>query len=314
MASEILELTVFHCVVKHSSYAKAADELMLSPSGVSRIISRLEERLGARLVQRTTRKLSLTEAGAAFYARTAQILVDLADAEADVQETADRPRGNLRVSAPTVFGQLYISPLLGGLTERFPELTIDLSLMDRFADLVDEGIDLAIRIGQLADSRLIARRLCTNHRVLVAAPSYLAKRGTPTHPEQLAEHDCVLFTGFARPREWRVLGPGGPFVVNISGRVATNNVDALTTAAKQGLGITFGATMAAGPALLSGELVRVLCDYELEQTGIFAVYPSARQLSTKVRAVVDFLVEQLQDPPSWDRRLAGKVPGFPEQF
>lgn len=311
MASEILELTVFHCVVKHSSYAKAADELLLSPSGVSRVISRLEERLGVRLLQRTTRKLSLTEAGAAFYARTSQILVDLADAEADVQETAVRPRGNLRVSAPTVFGQLYIAPLLHDMTERFPELTIDLSLMDRFADLIDEGIDLAIRIGQLADSRLIARRLCTNHRVLVAAPSYLAKRGNPTHPLELADHDCILFTGFARPREWRILGPGGPYSVNISGRVATNNVDTLTSAAKQGLGITFGATMIAGQALLSGELVRVLTDYELEQTAIFAVYPSARQLSTKVRAVVDFLVERLQDPPEWDRQLAGKVVGFP---
>jgi DNA-binding transcriptional LysR family regulator len=311
MASEILELTVFHCVVKHSSYAKAADELLLSPSGVSRVISRLEERLGVRLLQRTTRKLSLTEAGAAFYARTSQILVDLADAEADVQETAVRPRGNLRVSAPTVFGQLYIAPLLHDMTERFPELTIDLSLMDRFADLIDEGIDLAIRIGQLADSRLIARRLCTNHRVLVAAPSYLAKRGNPAHPLELADHDCILFTGFARPREWRILGPGGPYSVNISGRVATNNVDTLTSAAKQGLGITFGATMIAGQALLSGELVRVLTDYELEQTAIFAVYPSARQLSTKVRAVVDFLVERLQDPPEWDRQLAGKVVGFP---
>jgi DNA-binding transcriptional LysR family regulator len=311
MASEFLELTVFHSVVKHSSYAKAADELLLSPSGVSRIVSRLEERLGVRLLQRTTRKLSMTEVGAAFHARTAQILLDLADAENDVQETAIKPRGNLRVSAPTVFGQLYITPLLYGLTVRFPELTIDLSLTDRFADLIDEGIDLAIRIGQLADSRLIARRLCTNHRVLVAAPSYLEKRGVPTHPEELAQHDCILFTGFTRPREWRVLGPGGPYSVNISGRVATNNVDALTSAAKQGLGITFGATMSAGPALLSGELVRVLCDYELEQTAIFAVYPSARQLSTKVRAVVDFLAEHLHDPPSWDRRLWGKVPGFP---
>lgn len=311
MPSEISELTVFHCVVKHASYARAADELTLSPSGISRIISRMEERLGTRLVQRTTRKLALTEAGAAFHARTAQILMDLSDAESFVQEATVRPRGNLRITAPVVFGQLYITPLLNGLLERFPDISIDLSLTDRMVDLIEEGIDLAIRIGQLTDSRLIARRLCGNRRVLVASPAYLVGRPLPTHPSQLARHDCVLFTGFSRPRDWKLIGPDGPVSVSVSGRVASNNVDTLTAAAKQGLGITFGATLSAGPALVSGELVRVLPTYEFEPTAIFAVYPSARQLSPKVRAVVDFLVATLTDPPSWDRALAGKVPGFP---
>lgn len=311
MVTETLELMVFHCVVKHSSYAKAAEELALSPSGVSRMVSRLEERLGARLVQRTTRKLSLTEAGAAFHARTAQVLVDLADAESEVQQIALQPRGNLRVSAPVVFGQLHIAPLLESLLRLYPDLTLDLSLTDRFVDLLEEGMDLAIRIGSLSDSRLIARRLCTNHRVLVAAPGYLQRRGVPRQPSDLAEHDCVLFTGFSRPREWRLHGPDGSISVNVSGRLASNNVDVLTTSAKQELGITMGATVSVGPALLSGELVRVLSDYTFEPTAIFAVYPSARQLSTKVRAAVDFLAEHLQDPASWDRELAGKVPGFP---
>lgn len=310
MPVETLALTVFHCVVRHSSYAKAAEELGLSPSGISRIITRLEEQLGARLVQRTTRKLSLTEAGAAFHARTVQVLVDLTDAEEEIQQTTLRPRGHLRVSAPVVFGQYYIAPLLDQLLERYPELTIDLSLIDRMVDLVDEGLDLAIRIGSLSDSRLIARRLCTNHRVIVAAPSYLQRRGEPQHPLDLAEHDCLLFTGFARPREWRLIGPEGAISVNVNGRVASNNPAVLTASAKHGLGITFGATLLAGSALLSGELVRVLKDWEFEQTGIFAVYPSARQLSTKVRAAVDFLAENLQDPPQWDRDLAGRVPGF----
>jgi DNA-binding transcriptional LysR family regulator len=310
MVTETLELTVFHCVVKHSSYAKAAEELALSPSGVSRIVSRLEERLGARLVQRTTRKLSLTEAGAAFHARTAQILVDLADAEAEVQEATLRPRGNLRVSAPVVFGQLYVVPMLDQLLGSFPELTIDLSLTDRFVDLIDEGMDLAIRIGSLSDSRLIARRLCANHRVLVASSSYLERRGEPKHPSELADHDCILFTSFARPREWRLLGPEGPVTVTISGRVASNNADVVASCAKRGLGITVGATLVVGPALASGELVRVLSDWEFEPTAVFALYPSGRQLSTKVRATVDFLAEQLKDPPSWDRPLMGLVPGF----
>ena len=259
MVTETLELTVFHCVVKHSSYAKAAEELSLSPSGVSKIVSRLEERLGARLVQRTTRKLSLTEAGAAFHARVGQILVDLADAEAEVQATTLRPRGNLRVSAPVVFGQMFVAPLLGELLNTYPELSVELNLTDRFVDLIDEGMDLAIRIGSLSDSRLIARRLCTNHRVLVASSAYLQRRGVPKHPSELACHDCALFTSFARPREWKLLGPDGPVTVNVSGHMASNNADAVATAAKRGHGITVGATLVVGPALLSGEIGRASC-------------------------------------------------------
>jgi DNA-binding transcriptional LysR family regulator len=311
MATETYELVVFHSVVKHASYAKAAEDLALSPSGVSRIVTRLEERLGVRLVQRTTRKLSLTEAGAAFHARTSQILLDLADAEAELQTAQLRPRGTLKVTASVVFGQLYLSPLIPELLEHFPELAIDLSLTNRFVDLVDEGIDLAIRIGSLTDSRLIARRLCNNKRILVATPGYLKQHGVPQSPADLNDHDCILFTAFAKPREWRLIGPEGPVSVNVSGRLATNNVEVASTAAKQGLGITVGATLSVGKALLSGELVRVLADYEFEPTAVFAVYPSARQLSTKVRATVDFLVERMTDPPSWDRALAGRVPGFP---
>lgn len=312
LVSEIRDLLVFQCVVKHSNYAKAAEELSLSPSGVSRVVTRLEERLGARLVQRTTRKFSLTEAGAAFHAHTNQILGDLMDAEAEVQKATLRPRGTLRISASVVFGHLHLAPLMAQLLEKFPELSYELNLANRFVDLIEEGVDLAIRIGALSDSRLIARRLCTNQRVLVASPTYLERRGQPSTPDDLSAHDAIIFTSFTKPREWKLLGPGGPVNVSVSGRVATDNIDALTSAAKQGLGITVGATLAVGPALLSGELVRVLPDYQFEPTGIFAVYPSARQLSIKVRAVVDFLVENFQDPPSWDRALAGHAPGFPQ--
>jgi DNA-binding transcriptional LysR family regulator len=313
MVTETQELLVFHCVVKHLSYARAAKELSLSASGVSRIVTRMEERLGARLVQRTTRKLSLTQEGAAFHARTGQILTDLADAEAEIQKTAVHPKGTLRVTAPAVFGHLYLAPMLSELLREFPDLSIDLTLTNRFIDLIEEGMDLAIRIGQLADSRLIARRLCTNHRVLVAAPSYLERRGTPERPEDLSRHECVLFNGFAKPTEWKLIGPGGQVNVTVAGRVATNNVETLTSSAIQGLGITVGATLSVGAALLSGELVRVLSDYEFEPTAVFAVYTSARQLSTKIRAAVDFLAERITDPPSWDQRLVGKVPGFPRR-
>ncbi len=310
MVSETQELLVFQAVAKHASYAKAAAELGLSPSGVSRVVSRLEERLGARLVQRTTRKLSLTEAGTAFQLRTSQILLDLSEAEAEVQKTAVRPKGTLKVTASVVFGGLYLAPLMGELLHHFPELSVEMVLANRFVDLIEEGMDLAIRIGSLADSRLVARRLCTNRRVLVASPSYLERAGTPRTVEELTRHQCVLFTAFARPSEWKLIGPEGPVSVSISGRVATDNVEALTTISKQGLGITVGATMSVASALLSGQLVRVLPDYQFEPTAIFAVYPSARQLSTKTRAAVDYLATKLVDPPTWDQSLAGKVPGF----
>jgi DNA-binding transcriptional LysR family regulator len=310
MISETLELMVFNAVVKHGSYARAAGELSLSPSGVSRIITRLEERLGARLVQRTTRKLSLTEAGAAFHARTSQILQDLADAEADVQKTVLQPKGTLKVTASIVFGQLYLAPMFGELLARFPELSVDLTLTNRYVDLVEEGMDLAVRIGSMADSRLMARRLCVNRRVLVASPVYLRQHGTPASPADLSRHQCMVFTGFPRPSEWKLIGPDGPVSVSIAGRVITNNVETLTSAAKQGLGITVGATLSVAPALLSGQLVRVLSDYEFEETAVSAVYTSSRQLSTKIRAVVDFLAEKITDPPSWDQSLRGKVPGF----
>jgi DNA-binding transcriptional LysR family regulator len=310
MLTETQELLVFNCVVKHSSFAKAAEELNLSPSGVSRIVTRLEERLGARLVQRTTRKLSLTEAGTAFHARSSQIIADLQEAEAEVQTAMLRPRGNLKVTASLVFGQLYLAPLMDRIMGQFPEMSVELILTNRFVDLIEEGVDLAIRIGALSDSRLIARRLCANRRVLVAAPSYLARRGVPRHPSELVDHEVVVFTGWTRPREWKLIGSEGPLTVSVNGRVATNNIEVLNASAIKGLGITVGATLSVDNALLTGELVRVLPDYQFEPSAIFAVYPSARQLSAKVRAMVDFLVENFPDPPRWDRRLAGHVPGF----
>ncbi len=147
--------------------------------------------------------------------------------------------------------------------------------------------------------------------MLVAAPSYIERHGAPEHPEELSQHECIIYTGFAKPREWKLCGPDGPIAVSVAGRLATNNMEVVDTTSKKGLGISVGPTMSAHQALTSGELVRILPTYAFEPSAIFAVYPSARQLSTKVRAVVDFLIEKFQDPPSWDRALAGKVAGFP---
>lgn len=310
ITSETNELLVFHSVVRHLNAAKAARELGMTPSGVSRVLSRLEERLGVRLLQRTTRKLALTQEGATFHARTQQVITDLAEAEAELQRNALQPQGNVRMTAPVVLGHLHLTPALAKLLRLHPQLGVDLQLVDRMVDIVDEGIDLAIRVGSLPDSRLIARRLCANWRVLVASPQYLEQRGVPQTPADLVNHECLLFTGFARPREWRLVGPEGELVVPVSGRVACNNIEMLADSAANGLGIAVAATLQAGPLLQTGKLVRVLPDYELSASAIFAVFPTTRQLSTKVRATVDFLREEWRDPPRWDMDLKGIVPGF----
>jgi DNA-binding transcriptional LysR family regulator len=306
MPAETLELIVFSQVVKHSSFARAAAELGLTPSGVSRIVSRLEQQLGARLLQRTTRKLALTEAGTLFHARATRILSDLKEAETEVSTSTARPRGTVRMSAPIAFGRLHIAPLLDRMLKQFPELGVDLTLTDRFVDLVEQGLDLAVRIGALPDSSLVARRICANHRILVASPEYLERRGRPKSVSDLATHECLLFTAQSRSRDWRLIGPGGPARVVANGRLCSNNAEVLIRAAREGCGIARGSTFVVAPALLAGDLVRVLAPYEFEPTAIYVAYPSARQLSRKVRAVIDTLARSFDDPPIWDRSLSAR--------
>jgi DNA-binding transcriptional LysR family regulator len=308
--AEILELKVLHCLVQQLSWAKAAVELGLTPEDIAQIMTRLEQRLGVALIDRSSETVLLTEAGSAFHARTGQALDELAKAEAAVTSAEVQPIGKVRISAPVVLGQAYIAPLIRQLRQRYPELSIELSLMDRFVDLIHEQVDLAIRAGSPFDSRLSSRRLCKNRRVLVASPDYLKQHGTPQTPEDLSSHECVLFTGFANSREWRLTGPNGTITLSVSGMLSSNNGYVLNTLAEQSLGITFGATLSLAPSLLAGRLVRVLSPYEMEETAIFAVYPATERLPTKVAAVVDFFAEQLTDPPIWDRQLVGKAPGF----
>lgn len=310
MPLETTAIAVFASVVKHSNFARAAEEHGMTPSGVSRVVSRLEERLGVRLLQRSTRRLSLTETGAVFHQRALQILRDLDEAEVEASAASLQPRGLLRLNVPVVFGRQHIVPLLRPLREKHPQMSIELSLSDRFIDLIDEGVDLAIRIGALADSRLIARRLCANRRLLVASPDYLKRRGTPQTAADLDDHDCLVFTGLDRPHQWRLVGPDGPVTVAAAGPLVCNNGEVLTGAAKDGLGIALGATFSVQRALLSGELVRVLPDYEFEPTAIHAIYPSTRQLSRKVRATVDFLATAFDGVPAWDAALEDRVSGF----
>jgi DNA-binding transcriptional LysR family regulator len=294
---------VFHAVVKHESFAAAAAELRLTASGVSRVVTRLETRLGTALFERTTRRLSLTPAGTVFRNRTEHLLRELTTAELEVQQAAVEPTGTLRLGAPVPFGQAYLAPLIGALLARHSALNVELILQDGINDLVEEGIDLVVRIGLLKDSRLVARRLCSNRRILVASPAYLDMHGTPEKPEDLANHVCLPCTYMGRPNEWRLLGPNGAARVSIGGGLASNNVGVLVAAAEAGHGISMGPTQSVARALASGRLSRVLPGWEFERTAIYALYPSRRQLSAKVRATVDFLSEHFTDPPPWDAGL-----------
>ncbi|SOC02549.1 DNA-binding transcriptional LysR family regulator [Alloalcanivorax xenomutans] len=310
MSLETTEISVFVSVVKLGSFARAAQEHGMTPSGVSRVVSRLEERLAVRLLQRSTRRLSLTESGAVLFRRGQRVLQELQQTESEVTAASRHPKGVIRVNAPVVFGRQHIVPLLKPLRDRYPELSIELELSDRFIDLIDGGVDLAIRIGALEDYRLVARRLCANRRLLVASPAYIRRHGVPREPKELSDHQCLIFTALEKPRHWRLQGPEGTVSVPVAGPVVCNNGEVLTEAAKAGLGIAMGVTFSIADALLSGDLVRVLPEYEFEPSAVHAVYPSARQLSRKVRAVVDFLAESLPGPPSWDLALRGKVVGF----
>lgn len=308
--TEILELQVLHSIAEHESWQRAAHALGSDPTKLREVLGALERRLGIPLVHETPLGVTLTAEGLAFHARTQRVLEGLADVEAQVGKRNWLPTGKVRITAPVVLGTSYVAPLLRDLRERYRDLSIELSLNDRFVDLVHENVDVAIRAGSPFDARLVARRLCVNRRVLVASPAYLAKHGTPKHPSELSQHECVLFTSFSNPQEWKLSGPEGIVTVKVRGQMSTNNGYVLNTLAEQGEGISFGATLSLAPALIAGKLVRVLPKYQMEETAIFAAYPAAEHPPLKVRAVVDFFAEHFSDPPRWDRQLDGLVPGF----
>ena len=293
----------FAHIARTRSFSRSAAELRVSQPWLSTRIRQLEERLGCNLFERTTRRLTLTRAGESFRFRTEHLLADLTTAELEVQQAALEPTGTLRLGAPVPFGQAYLAPLIGSLLARHSALSVELILQDGINDLVAEGIDLVVRIGLLKDSRLVARRLCTNRRILVASPAYLDARGTPEKPEDLANHVCLPCTYMGRPNEWRLLGPNGVARVSIGGGLASNNIGVLVAAAEAGQGISVGPTQSVAGALASGRLSRVLPGWEFERTAIYALYPSRRQLSAKVRATIDFLSEHFSDPPAWDSGL-----------
>lgn len=305
MTGDLTAQATFAQVVEAASFSAAARTLGLSKSAVSKQVGRLEARLGVQLLHRTTRRLSLTEAGAVFYEGCQRMLAEAEAAERAVTHLAAAPRGHLRLNAPMSFGVLHLSPHLPDLLRRCPELTLDLALNDRLVDLVEEGYDLAIRIGRLPDSSLIARRLAPSRTVLCAAPAYLEAHGIPDRPRDLKRHACLLYSYQADGEAWRLTGPEGAERVAIAGRFRVNNGDALRQVALGGLGIARLPTFIVGDDLRAGRLQRILPDWEIAaEAAVHAVYPATRNLSPKVRAAIDFLAERFGDRPYWDRALS----------
>ncbi len=293
-------MAVFAKVVEENGFSSAARALGMSRSAVSKEVRALEDRLGVRLLNRTTRRLHLTELGAVFYERCRRILAEAEAAEIAVSRLHGDPRGTLRVNAPVSFGVRHLAPALTGFMRRYPELSVDLSFTDRFVDLVEEGYDVVVRIARLPDSALIARRLCDSRRVVCASPAYWRARSRPRHPTELVAHECLGYAYLAEGREWRFRGPEGAVAVRPSGRFTANNGDALRAAALAGLGVALLPTFIVGEDLRRGRLETVLEEFEPEPAGIYAVWPHARHLAAKVRVFVDFLAARFAPPPPWE--------------
>ncbi|OIQ98366.1 HTH-type transcriptional regulator DmlR [mine drainage metagenome] len=294
-------MEAFVRVAESKSFSEAARRLNLSKSVISRQVSALETDLGARLLHRTTRNLTLTEVGAAYLERCQRILADIEEANQSVSTLQATPRGKLRISAPVPFTTTHLAPALPDFLTRYPDMEIDLVLNDRFVNLVEEGFDLAIRIGKLDDSSLIARFLAPARIAAVASPDYLARHGTPAAPADLARHRCLCYSNLTSPDEWTFqAADGSRSTVKVRGRVRANNGDVLRQAAISGLGVTVLPTFIVGADLQAGTLVPVLEDYLPQTIGIYAIYPHARHLSPKVRAFVDFLADRFGPRPYWD--------------
>lgn len=283
-------ITAFVSVIENGSFARAAEKLGQSVSAVSRRVAELEEHLDARLLNRTTRRLSLTETGRAFHERAVQLLADLEEAEQGASAGGVTPRGTLKLTAPITYGIRVLAPIVAAFAAKYDQVRVDVDLSDRVVDLVDEGFDLAVRIGEIRSQFLVARRIGATSLVCCAAPSYLERHGTPRTPDDLARHSCLTYEYAATRHQWRFIGAdGGDRVVRIGGPLHANNGRMLGALAVEGAGIVCEPDFILAPDLERGALVPILTDWTLPSIAIHAAYPSRRHLSAKVRAFVDFL-------------------------
>ena len=297
-------MRTFAAVVKEGSFSRAAERLDRSPQLVSKYVAQLEARLGARLLNRSTRRLSITEAGQAYFDRCQQIVAEVDELEDAVGNMSETVRGVLSINAPMTFGMHHLTPAIAAFQNAHPELRVDLALDDRVVDIVSEGFDLAIRIADLEESSLVARRLAPIRLTVCASPAYLERRGPPATPAELVDHDCLGYSYSSARDNWRFESDDGVEEVQISGRFRANNGDALRTAALAGHGLILQPTFIVGDDLRAGRLVRVMADYEVAPLSVYAVYAHRQYLSNKVRSFVDYLGSHFGPKPYWDRDLS----------
>lgn len=295
-------MQIFVGIVEAGSITAAAERLSLAKSAVSRGLAELEAHLGVSLIQRTTRRLNLTDSGRAYYERCIGILADVAEADSAVSRSHGALKGRLKVALPLSFGLLHLAPLIQSFMTQHPDIRFELDFNDRQIDLMQEGFDLAVRIATLADSSLIARRLAPVRHVVAASPAYLARRGTPRAAAELAQHDCLAYSNVSDPGLWHFRGPDGqPGQVRVPVRLAASSGEFLLRAAVAGEGLVMLPTFYVHDAFRAQQLVPLLTDYRWPELAAYAVYPPTRHLSTRARAFVDFLAEHLAGEPYWDR-------------
>lgn len=281
-------MSAFVAVVEQGSFARAAERLQISTSSLSRVVADLESHLGARLLNRTTRRLSLTDAGQAYYERCVQLLADVAEAEALAAQSVAAPRGRIRFTCSVAIGVQRIAPACASFVARYPDVRFEAVVADRIVDLVEEGLDLAIRVGTVGSDRLVARKLGEMRTVMCASPGYLAARGVPRTLDDLARHALLTYAYSPTPNQWRLEGrDGGEHLIRAAGPLHSNSGDINVAAAAAGLGIVLEPDFMVGPLLADGRLVAVLPEYRGPRGDIWAVYPSRRHLSAKVRLFVE---------------------------
>jgi DNA-binding transcriptional LysR family regulator len=301
------DMTAFVRAVELGGFSTAARDLGLTPSAISKLVTRLEDRLGVRLLNRTTRRLALTPEGEAYFHRSQRILSDIVEAENEVASFRAQPRGLLRVNVGTAFGMHQLSPALPDFLARHPEIRIELTITDRVVDLIEEGADVAIRLGALGDSSLIARKICDLERVVCASPAYLRCHGMPRKPEDLLAHNCLAVDYAPNLRRWPFETKDGVRHVEVNGNVSANNADALLRLALLGVGVIRLSDAIVGEALRDGRLVPLLTEvHHSEPLPLHAVYPQGRHRSPRVAAMVEFLVERFGGAP-WRRAARARA-------
>ncbi|MEM1308391.1 MAG: LysR family transcriptional regulator [Cyanobacteria bacterium P01_H01_bin.153] len=287
-------MRAFVQVVDAGGFAAASRKMGLSRSAVNKLVMNLEASLQVQLLQRTTRKVTPTATGLAFYDRCLVILADVAEAELAVSDLQTQPQGRLRLNAPMTFGTRYLAPLIAQFVQRYPDLQIELSLSDRFVDPIEEGFDVTLRIARLANlTNLVVHELAPAPIILCAAPSYLSDRGTPQSPSDLADHACLAYGHLATDKSWTLFGPDGEHVISVRGPVCANNGEVLQTAAVYGLGITLLPRFIVQADLDAGRLQHILPNYNGAEISLCVLYPVNRHLSAKVQLLVEFLTAQI---------------------